>query len=165
MILREKRLQFDFRGCIHAEKFDENPAVPNVMKKVDFLVEEQDRILLVELKDISDTATTRTNRENFIRNLKSKNLIHQTLVPKCRDTWTFLHLMDLDDKPILYIVVITLYENDPRPAVFGGLMSELSKRLRKEATKAWQRRYVSRCVILNLNGWNKSFPRYRAQRI
>ena len=165
MILREKRLQFDFRGCVYAEKFDENPTVPNIMKKVDFFVEERDRILLVELKDISDTATTRTNREKFLKDLKSKALIREVLVPKCRDTWTFLHLMDLDNKPIVYVVIITLYENNPRPAQFGGLMSQLNKRLGKEGTKAWQQPYVSGCVILNLNGWNQSFPRYRAVRI
>ena len=135
------------------------------MRKVDFFVEERDRILLVELKDISDTATTRTHREKFIKDLKSKTLIREKLVPKCRDTWTFLHLMALDNKPILYVVVITLYENDPTPALFGALMTQLSKRLKKEETQAWKRPYVSGCVILNLNGWNQSFPRYRATRI
>jgi hypothetical protein len=165
LILEEKQLRFDFTGCIRAEKYDENPAVPNLMKKVDFLVEEPNRILLVEVKNVLNPGTGRADREKFIRELKSKKLIYDGLVPKCRDSWAFLHLMALDNKPIYYAVVIDLYPNNVSPELFGPLMNALAKRLRKESTAPWKRPYVCGSAILSLVAWNQEFPNYRASRI
>jgi len=164
VIIREKQLAFDFTGALDAHRMDgpESP-MPDRMRKVDFWVEEEERVLLVEVKDPSDTRTTVKNREDFIPGLKSGRLVNESLVPKCRDTYTYLHLMQQDSKPLLYVVLLSLYEHIPRPEVFGPLQARLAARLKKEAKRPWARQYVTGCIVVNMAGWNAVFP-YRVTR-
>jgi len=164
MILREGQLDFDFTGALHARRMDgQGSPMPGRMRKVDFLVEEGERVLLVEVKDPSDTRTSASNRRDFIPRLRSGRLINESLVPKCRDTYTYLHLMRQDDKPLLYVVLLSLYEHVLRPDFFGPLQARLAARLRKEAKRPWAREYVSSCLVVNMAGWNAIFP-YRLTR-
>ncbi len=158
MILQEGQLRFDFSGALRAMKMDgQNSPMPNLMKKVDFLVEETDRILLVEVKDPSDSQVTATNRDDFMRRLKSNELVTNNLVPKCRDTYTYLHLMCQDDKPLIYVVVLSMYEHTQKPERFGPLQDSLRRGVKKEGPARWERQYVRDCVVLNVAGWNKRF--------
>lgn len=153
------QLIFDFTGCVSVEEFDRpGTPVPETMKKVDFVVQEPDRILLVEVKDPSNTATTAANRQEFIHNMKSGPLVHQDLVPKCRDNYTYLHLMNADCKPLVYVALIALYENQDKPVVLLALHDKLKKCLRQEVRDVWTRQYVSDCAVVNVKKWNQRFP-------
>lgn len=165
MILQEGQLRFDFSGAVKAKKMDgDKSPMPPLMKTVDFLVEEDYRILLVEVKDTSDSKVTVTNRDDFMRRLKSNELVKNNLVPKCRDTYTYLHLMCQDDKPLIYVVVLSMYEHTEKPDFFGPLQAKLRTGLKKEGRHPWKRPYVLECVFLNVAGWNKRFA-YTATRI
>jgi len=162
MTLTEGQLAFDFTGCFRAWRLDQE-GIPETMKNVDFVVEESDRILLIEVKDPSDPRTTETARQSFVQNLKSKQFVNVTLVPKCRDSYTYLHLMADDRKPLVYIVILSLYEHTDRPDLFVGLQERLKLRLRKEGKKKWERQFVQDAVVLNISMWNRRFS-YQADR-
>lgn len=165
MILREGQLEFDFADCVKATRMDGSDSpMPETMRKVDFIIEEQDRVLLVEVKDPSDTHTSQRNREKFIRRLNSGQLINENLVRKCRDTYTYLHLMEKDSKPFTYVVLISLYEHKAKKDLFGPLQDKLRKRLRKEGRQPWKRRYVAACIVVNMAKWNELFPYPAARR-
>lgn len=160
MIVREGRYEFDFTNSLRAIAWDgPGTPVPETMKKVDFVVEEPARWLLVEVKDPSNPNTSETQRQAFLHRLKSKAFVNDTLVPKCRDTWTYMHLMLMDPKPIHYVVVITLFWNR-QPDRLMIVQKLLRKRLKKEGKEKWKRPYVQECVVLNISGWHKKFPEY-----
>lgn len=159
MILREGQLEFDFTGSLAANKVDgPGTDIPETMKKVDFVVEEAERSLFIEVKDPSDARTTAEGRASFARGLKGSKLINETLVPKCRDTYTFKHLMGEDGKPFIYIVLISLYEHTDKPELFGPLNDKLRSRLRREGKRRWNKPYVADCMVVNVAIWNQKLP-------
>ncbi|MEW6530470.1 MAG: hypothetical protein AB1473_06520 [Thermodesulfobacteriota bacterium] len=162
MTLTEGHLVFDFTGSISAKRLDQE-GCPETMKNVDFVVEEPNRTLLIEVKDPSDPHTTETARQNFVQDIKSKRFVNETLVPKCRDSYTYLHLMGNNRKPFVYVVLLSLYENKDKPDVLTGLQERLKQRLRKEGKKRWVRQYVQDAVVLNISMWNRQFA-YHAER-
>jgi hypothetical protein len=158
MKVREGQLVFEFPDDVRVERMDgADSPVPETMKKVDFAIEEPERILLVEVKDPSDYGTAETNRTDFVRRLKSGPLVNETLVPKCRDTYTFLHLMGRDAKPLLYVVLISTYDHKESAPHFHALKQKLAARLKKEGKLAWKRPYVTGCVVVNTEGWKQHF--------
>jgi len=164
MILREGQLEFDFSGSLSAMKVDgPGTPIPETMKKVDFVVEEAERSLLIEVKDPSDTRTTARGRASFARDLKGGKLVNEILVPKCRDTYTYKHLMGEDGKPFVYIVLVSLYEHTVRPELFGPLNDKLRSRLRREGRRNWTKLYVADCMVVNVAMWNQRLP-YRITR-
>jgi hypothetical protein len=168
MIMREGQLEFDFSGAVAATRMDgPDSPMPQRMRKVDFLVEEEGRLLLVEVKDPWNPATPLTARQDFLRRMRSGNLVNDSLVPKCRDTYTFLHLMHNEVlKPRIYIVVLGRYERRAKLELFGPLTVELRRRLKKEngAKRSWVRHYVNDCFVVSVEGWNKVFPSYPVSR-
>ncbi|MBD3286372.1 hypothetical protein GF359_07445 [candidate division WOR-3 bacterium] len=146
MILSEGNIQFEFpRGSYKLDNLS-NP--PQGMMLVDFVVEETERTLLIEVKDLGK--------------LRS-NIISNNLVPKCRDSYCYLHLMREDRKKFLYVVLI-LYK--PESPLLMNFADRLRSRLRKETDKPWKREYVSDCVALtSIEKWNTYFPEYQATAI
>ena len=86
MIFDEGDLRFDFSKAVNAKKFDDSShGLSYCMKAVDFIVELEDRILFVEAKDPQHPKSTPEQRKSFLEKLKSRELINNELVPKCRD--------------------------------------------------------------------------------
>ena len=102
-----------------------------------------------------------TEKSSFARKLKGKQLIDEELVPKCRDSYCFLHLMKRDTKPFLYIVVLgTRALPTADSALLNVLKDRLLRRLRKETDVEWERMYVEDCMVLTETTWGKHFPSY-----
>lgn len=135
------------------------------MKLVDFVVEDENRILLVEIKDPSDAGTTEKDRQAFAQKLQTKQLVNESLTPKARDSYCYLHLMAQDKKPCLLVFLLGLEALNAEPALLMGLRERLLQRVRHESDQPWVRRYVSDCVVVGLDGWNKAFPMYPAFRV
>ena len=107
--MREGELQFEFSGATSVERLDvQGQPRPQGMALVDFVVEEHSRTLLIEIKDPSQQPVPDTERRRFIRAMQHQTLIHEELVPKARDSYTFLHLMERDTQPFVYVVVLGL---------------------------------------------------------
>ena len=160
--LSEGRLEFDFADAVAAERLD-RPGIPlpHGMALVDFVVEEAAKVLLIEVKDPEGAAAAHRRQAvaDFIKKMQGDGLIHQEIVPKARDSYTFLHLMKRDEKTFILVVVLGI-ESGGDKALLGGFKNRLLARLRKEAEKEWARRYVQDCVVVTPETWSAVFRSY-----
>jgi hypothetical protein len=172
---REGEFEFDF-GSATFEKPDANGTViPQGMKLVDFIVEEEERLILLEIKDPSRVprstdaraiAAIESERRDFVRQLENKEWIHNELTPTARDTYTYLHVMERDKKPMLYVVLLGVdrLPFDAMP-LLPNFRDRLLGRLRMETHQPWLKQYVADCLVLTENTWRKAFPGYSLARI
>jgi hypothetical protein len=174
MKVREAELEFDFSAARTVTKLDAMPTKPEGMSLVDFVVEDGRYLVMLEIKDPSckskgfdDRAQRNLERARaeFVRSIESDTLIAQKLVPKARDSYTWLHLMRRDSKPVLYVFLLGVAELALDPALLLGFKDRLLARLRKEATEPWARHYVADCLVLTEATWSKAFPRYPLARM
>jgi hypothetical protein len=162
---KEGELVFRFNGAGKVEKLDEEGIPkPSGMKLVDFVVEEETRTLLIEVKDPSESKAPDKQREEYARKLGGNELISDQLVPKARSSYTYLHLMKRDSKPFLYVVVFGLERFPDEKALLVGFKDRLLKRIRCEGKEPWKRQYIKDCIVVTLNGWNKCFKNYPLSR-
>ena len=165
---------FDFLNSQIERLDDKGKSQPQGMQLVDFLIEEPLRFLMIEVKDPSckpkgndDKALAGliSERQKFISKIKNGELIKQELVPKARDSYTYLHLMKRDNKPILFVFVLGVDELPLDDASLVQFKSDLLKRLRQETDQPWARRYVDDCLVLTEKSWPLAFPQYTLARI
>ncbi len=166
----EGELLFDFKGCLHVEKLDlRGRSKPEGMSLVDFVVEESDRCLLIEVKDPSAKDVPLKEKQEFICKLENKEWIYRSLVPKCRDSYTYLHLMERDDKPFLYLIVLGIDLDPKDSALIMNFQDCLRARLAQETDRPWKRKYVRDCVVLPVKSWEETFKKdknhYTVERI
>lgn len=174
MTVREGGFVFDFSRASAWERFDPpGRAVPQGMSMVDFVVEETDRLLLIEVKDPfpppgPDPLLPRRAKGGIWprgEGFRIDRLIHQSLVPKVRDSYTYLHLMGRDEKPVLYVVLLgfdrIFREND----LLVVVKDRLASRLRQEGHLPWKRPYVLDCLVLDPDRWRRFFPEYPLSRV
>jgi len=175
MIEREGEFEFDFTAAAMVTRLDDKTKQrPEGMKLVDFVVEETNRLVMLEIKDPSCKAkggsaaaqiAQAKSRADFVRDVQNDRLITDELTPKARDSYSYLHLMKRDNKPILYVFLLGAKEI----ALADGLLLEfkdrLLARLRKEADQPWMRRYVTDCLVLTESTWNQVLPQYPLTRI
>ena len=139
------------------------------MMAVDFVVEEDDRTLLIEIKDPSDPGipdaqrATVTTRE--IAKRSGKELIHDELVPKARHSYLYLHLMEQDAKPFLFVFLDDPSELHIDRALLAPFKDRLLARLLHEAKEPWKRKYIADCVVTDPTTWSAHFPGYPLRRL
>ena len=75
---------------------------------------------------------------------------------KYRDSYLFRHAEDKVDKPIHYICLLT-FENALNTALHKALRLELPV---GRASSRWKRELVRSCQVVNLEKWNKHFPKW-----
>jgi hypothetical protein len=164
--VREGELQFEFLGATSVERLDvQGQPRPQGMALVDFVVEESSRTLLVEIKDPSQQPVPERERQRFIRAMQHQTLIYEDLVPKARDSYTFLHLMERDIQPFVYVVVLGLDRLAVDAALLSNFKDRLLQRIRHEAQDPWQRHYVTDCAVVIPATWSTHFPAYALSRI
>ena len=141
---------------------------------MDFVLEEDDRLIMVEVKDPSCKAKGVTpdaeaavakERAEFVKKIQRDTLIAQELTPKARDSFTYLHLMGRDSKPLLYAFLLGADKLSLDPALLLGFKDRLLARLRQESDQPWARRYVADCIVLTENNWPTTFPQYPLARL
>lgn len=155
MILREGKLEFDFSSAKHVEKLDtQGRTQPQGMALVDFVVETDNSLLMIEVKDPSAAkAGAHAEREAFIAGLAGDDWIAHKMVPKGRDTYTYLHLMARDSKPLRYIVLVADDDLSLDSALLVAATDRLRARLHKECDEPWRRPYVEDCVVMGIEAW------------
>jgi len=172
---REGEFEFDFTAAQSVEKLDSPlKQKPEGMKLVDFVVEEERRLIMIEIKDPSGKAKggdpdaekgLQHNRTEYVKKLQNNTLIIEELTPKARDSYSYLHLMKRDTKPILYVFLLGIDKLAIDHFLLLDVKERLLKRLRKEADQPWRRDYVSDCVVLTEKTWSATFPEYPLVRI
>lgn len=148
-MLSEGELSFTFPAEWRADAFDMRGSVlPKHIAPVDFIVERPDDILLIEVKDPSNSKAPAKEREKFAKKMQSDELTHQELAPKARTSWSYLHLMQRTNKPLRYVVVIGTEELSIQPTLLQGLTDRLKHRIAHEADAAWLVEYLASCIVL-----------------
>lgn len=136
------------------------------MKLVDFAVREAERMLLIEVKDPCDSLGRPEDARHYARKLRYRSLVREELVPKCRDTYSYLHLMGQDDLPIWFVLVLGVDEaQGVGPAELGALQDLLLYGLLCETHTPWVRRYVRGAVVTSPLTWPEYFPEYALARV
>ena len=130
--LCEGNLQITFPRDAEARKFDDpkSHGLSNCMKAVDFIVEEADRVLFIEIKDPDDPNAEETRRKEFVHKFFSGSLDND-LKYKYRDTFLYRWASGGVDKPIYYWVIRRLAQADRSGAFLAN------RRPETQAPAAW----------------------------
>jgi hypothetical protein len=161
-------LLFAFPDDLQFDELDKQGVkLPVRMKLVDLVIVRDSDVLLVEIKDPSNSKSNDKERNSYLKRLSDNSLLTQELTPKARDSYFFLHLMMRDEKPFKYIVVIGLdaFDSLQQKAVLSGFKDRLLADIRCEAREAWKRKHIADCIVLSVEGWNQNFPKWPVTRL
>lgn len=157
---REDELAFVFAAP--ARRFDRKGLfAPKGMSRVDFLVDEPDRVLLVEVKDPGASTVPSERREAWETAGYWNDEIDTRLVPKARGTYVHLHLMEECQKPLTYVVVAGI---GAPPEFLLSLTERLQRSIRTEGPFRWKRQYLSSAVVVTVDGFNSLFAPHSVTR-
>ena len=151
--MQEEDLIFDVSSALNAEKFDDNQLHGNksTIKRVDFIIEHADEVIFLEVKDPDLPGAS--NPEKLKRDLMGGNLIPD-LASNYRDTLFFSSLRKEYEKPITYVVLISMESLDD--ALLLAKTDVLKGALPMEH-KSWSKNSVDSCVILKLDAYKKIY--------
>ena len=161
----EGNLQITFPPGTKVRKFDDEAhGLSHCMKAVDFIVEEDDKILFIEFKDLEHPDAPEENRIKDSEEFRSKNL-DKELQYKYRDTFLYEWASGNIDKPIHYLVLVAI--KNLTDAELSARTDDLKRTLPLNGppSEKWKQRIVENCMVLNIETWNKRQQRYRLSRI
>ena len=161
-------LEFSFPEDLLFDELDrQGVRLPHRMKLVDLVIERDDDILLVEIKDPSNSRTPELERQKYLKRLSDNTLVKEELTPKARDSYTFLHLMERDMKPFKYVVLIGLdaFDHEKQKALLVGFKDRLFADIKCETNTPWRRRHIADCVVLSVESWNQIFEEWPVARV
>ena len=145
---QEDDLIFRFDREDRIEEFDDNAVhgPKSTMKRVDRIIEKNDKVIFLEVKD--PDMPDANNPGKLLQELQSNNLIHD-LAGKYRDSLLFTNLRGGYDKPIDYVVLISMaaLENAFLISKTDALKSAIPV-----SNQRWNHDSLSSCMILNLDG-------------
>ena len=164
----ESELNFSFPETLQWEELDEQGIIlPKGLALVDLVIERDNDILIVEIKDPSDTKAKEKQQKKYIKRLKEGSVITDELTPKARDSYTFLHLMERDKKDIKYIVLLGLdaFDDTTQKAVLSNFKDRLLGQIRKETILPWKKEHIKDCAVMTIETWNKVFNQWKITRV
>lgn len=164
---KSAELLFDFPDELNRSELDKQGVkLPVRMKFVDLVIERDQDILLVEIKDPSHSRSQDKERNAYLKRLTDNSILTQELTPKARDSYLYLHLMERDSKPFKYVVLLGLEAFDPdrQKALMFGFKDRLLADIREESFEAWKRKHIADCVVLSVESWNQAFPDWPLRR-
>jgi len=161
---------FDFTDAIDAFVFDEkDPTKPKFhglpMKAVDIVVELAEAYLFIEVKDFNDPQLYNefSSTDDIDGKKKHDNFkwLKNYLKYKYRDSYLFRCAEQKVDKPIHYICLLA-FDNALNIRVQKALKSELPT---GRASKRWHKEIAVSCQVVNIEKWNKNFPKWPLTRV
>lgn len=161
-------LQFSFPDDLVWDELDKQGVkLPEKMKFVDLVIERESDVLLVEIKDPSHGKSPPAERENYFKRLSDNSVLKTELTPKARDSFTYLHLMERDKKPLKYVVLIGLdaFDQSRQTALLGNFKDRLIADIRCESFEPWKRKHIADCAVFSVETWNKYFPKWKITRL
>lgn len=164
---KNAELLFSFPDDLNWSELDKQGVkLPVQMKFVDLVIERETDVLLVEIKDPSISTSPQKERNSYLKRLQNNSVLTQELTPKARDSYVYLHLMERDNKPFKFIVLLGLDAFDPerQKALMFGFKDRLLADIREESFEAWKRRHIADCVVLSVESWNQQFPEWQIRR-
>jgi len=166
--LKEKDLSFNFENSIRALKFDqqdpEHPEyhdLPN-MPRVDFIVEMENDIFFIEVKDTDLPNAADVGAVKFLKKLVS-GTVEASLVEKYLFTFFFRWAEKKLEKSVHFISLITLTSPDLL-SLGDSLETKLYSHF-KSSSKRWQRTALASCQVHNISTWTQVFPDWPITRL
>ncbi|MDT3714378.1 hypothetical protein QVM48_08500 [Pseudomonas soli] len=168
MKLRERDLEIDFTDAIDAIVFDQMNRKKSgyhgigEMHRVDFVVELEEAILFVEVKDPGNPKAQPEGLEKFYGELADGTL-GDTFAAKFIDTFLYRWAEELLHKPVHYLSLVTFEDSELLP----NFSDEIARKLPPmgKVMPRWKRQLVENCQVFNIDLWNDSFPQWPATRI
>lgn len=168
MKLRERDLEIDFTDAVSAIVFDQmkadQPGYHGIgqMHRVDFVVELEAAIIFVEVKDPGNPKAHAEGLAKFHGELQDGTL-SDTFAAKFIDTFLYRWAEECLQKPVHYVSLVTLEDNELLP----NFSDEIAKRLPPmgKSVPRWKRQLVENCQVFNIELWNASFPKWPAARL
>jgi hypothetical protein len=166
--LVEGNLQIVLPTAATGRKFDDVAhGLSHCMKAVDFVVEHENQVLFVELKDPEDPSALAERgaaSAAYIDKFCSGE-IDSDLKTKFRDSWLYEYAQGRVDKPIIYLVLIG-----------ASTLSAAELLARTDALKRqipvfgpnnqpWVKPFVTDCAVMNIATWNKVLPQFPVSRV
>ena len=160
IVLTEGDLQLVLPEGLKGRNFDKEYAASHCMKAVDFVLDEHDRTIFLEMKDPEHPRAPAFSIEDYL----SGRLV-EDLTYKFRDTFLYRWACDQVTKPIYYyaIVAIETLSSSELTANTDVLRRRLPAR--SAAPASWSRVLVEDCALLNIAAWNRIFPEWHLSRV
>lgn len=131
--------------------------MPYGMAFVDFVLEGDDEIVLMEVKDPT-ASRVEEGRRSFASRLAGQELVNEHLAPKARDSYTYLHLMRRDTKRMRLVVALGLDGMSVQEPLLMALNDRLRRRLRQEGRQPWEREYMKSCLVIPIGKLDEALP-------
>ena len=169
-VVQTDGFEFRFEDALEAFVFDEkDPEKPTFhgapMKSVDIVAEFAEAYVYVELKNYPDPSSyddfDATSKRKECSRQTSFNWLKSYLKYKFRDSYLYRHAEQKVEKPIRYIC-LTNFEDAANDRMQQALKVKLPV---GKASPRWVKALASSCLVMNLDKWNKKFPKWSAKRI
>jgi len=167
MKLTENDLEIEFTNAVSGFVFDQmKPKEADFhgisqMHRVDFIVELEEAILFIEIKDPGNPKAQAKGLEKFHTELDDGTL-SSTFASKFLDSFVYRWAEDQVKKPIHYISLVTL-----DTALLLNLTDDIIKKLPPmgKPVPRWTRALFESCQVFNIETWNENFPKWPVTRI
>lgn len=167
MKLRERDIEIEFTDAIDGLIFDQmKSGQPNYhgigeMHRVDFIVEFEEAIVFVEVKDPGNPNAQAKGLEKFHNELNDGTL-SSTFAAKFIDSFFYRWAEDRLSKTVHYLSLVTL-----EGEVLPNFSDEIAKKLPPagKSSVRWKRHPVQNCQVFNIETWNENFPKWPVTRL
>ena len=163
-VFHEGDLEVSFTGAISARRFDDaSHGLSHCMKAVDFVVELHDRYLYIEFKDPNHPGSRPRDQRRFLQRFRSGKL-DEELKAKFRDTFLYEWACGRADKPVYFLVLVALDDQDAR--LLGPRTTSLKRNLPagKAHSAPWERSIAHDASVFNISYWNSRLQNFRVTR-
>lgn len=164
--LQERQLKIAFVGAQHAMKFDQKKSDhPNYhdldnMPRVDFIVEMEEDVYFIELKDPGQPDPADVGNEKFLKKMKNGTLA-ASLIEKYLFTFVFRWAECCLEKSVHYVTLITL-----ESPLLQSIIDELDRKFEpSKKSVRWQRDPLVSCQVHNMETWAAMFPDWPITRV
>lgn len=165
-VLTEGDLQITLPAGASGRKLDDKSShgLSHCMKAVDFIVELDEKIFFIELKDPDRPDAPPERSAKFMGRFLSGE-IDDNLKTKYRDSWLYEWAQGRIEKPVIYLVLIGA-SSLSAPELLARTEA-LKRQLPVSGPKglAWKNPLVAGCAVMNLAAWNKALPHMQVRRI
>jgi len=162
MKLSEGDLEINFTNAVNGIVFDQmKPDRPDFhgvaeMHRVDFVVELDEALIFVEVKDPCNPKARPEGLAKFNGELEDGTL-SDTFVSKFIDSFLYRWAEREINKPVYYINLVTLDAE-----LLPNFGDEITRKLPPmgKSVPRWKRQLVENCQVFNIETWNDNFPKW-----
>ena len=167
MKLRERDIEIEFTNAIDAMIFDQmktdQPDYHGIgeMHRVDFVVEFDDAIVFIEVKDPANPKAQEKGLRKFQKELNDGTL-SSTFAAKFTDSFFYRWAENKLSKTVHYLSLVTLESE-----VLPNFSDEIAKKISPlgKSSSRWQRHPIQNCQVFNIETWNDNFPKWPVTRL